>query len=280
MSNMRYRATLLAFVAFVFLFVVSCFAWHGSAHRQITRAAVLSLPAAMQQAWNGEKQMIIEDYCMLPDKFRTYDESYKLDQLPVFCKKPDGKRIHDVTWNRADDLASIEYLMNGIIAGMREGNIVSAAKYAGVLAHFLEDSTCPAHALKPMDGPLDIPHDLLPPPPDKKDIYLHRVIEVSVPEFDLGRRAPRSAGRTVSEAAVQLLDRTYQTVKENRANLLELVRAVYRDDEAKVNQCRLKTGQAGAELLADALYTALLLSSHSGASRSTGLTVGEKSVLK
>ena len=264
---MKSTATLLLSV----LLSAQCFAWHGPPHQQITRAAVLSLPAAIQQLWAGEKQNLIQEYCMLPDVFRSYynkqDDRWK--PLRTYCEKPDGKWIHNVTWERADDLASIEYAMNGIIAGIRKGDTESAARHAGVLAHLLEDSTCPAHALNP-NGSVQILADLIPPPPGKEDISIHRAIEIVAPEFDLGRRVSESAGRTVSEAAENLLERTYRVVKNNRANLLDVVRALYADDEKKLDQFRLQAERAGAELLADALYTALVLSEKAPATTITG----------
>lgn len=264
---MRVSATLLAI-----LISAPGLAWHGPPHQKITRAAVLSLPEAMQQVWGDERPKLIEHYCMLPDIFRSYhnnnDERWK--PLQVFCAKPDGKWIHNVTWERADDLASIEYAMNGIIAGIRKSNLEGAAKHAGVLAHLLEDSTCPAHALSPKDSG-QILADLLLPPSGKEDIYIHGSIEEIAPEFDLGRRVPRSVGRTVSEAARNLLERTYQTVKKNRANLLDIVRAIYSSDETKLDQFRLEAERTGAELLADALYTALVLSGEAPATTIIGV---------
>jgi len=253
------------------LLSAQCFAWHGPPHQQITRAAVLSLPAAMQEVWKAEKENLIQDYCMLPDIFRGYysknDERWK--PLQVYCAKPDGKWIHNVTWERADDLASIEYAMNGVIDGIRKGNLESAGRHAAVLAHLLEDSTCPAHSLNP-NGSVEIFADLIPPPPGKEEIRIHRAIEQVVPDFDLAGRVPRSAGRIVAEAARNLLERTYQQVKKNRANLLEVVRALYADDETKLNEFRLQAGRAGAELLADALYTALVLSGEAPATAIIG----------
>ncbi len=212
----------------------------------------------MQSRWAAEAEQLAALYSLYPDYFGSGTESQR-SELRIYCVKPDGKPIHNVTWKRGEDLESLEYALNGIIAGLRKRDAASAARYAGVLAHFLEDSTCPAHAAIPADSPLNLLRDLLPPPPGKEEIKLHTVIERSTPEFDLGSRAPRSAGSSVQEAAANLLDRCYTLVKQNRAGLIELVKAVYADDEAKVNRFRLIAARAGAELLADAYYTAFVL---------------------
>lgn len=89
--------------------------------------------------------------------------------------------------------------------------------------------------------------------------------EITAPEFDLGTRAPRSVGDSVAEAASNLLDRCYAIIRDSRAHLLELVKAVYADDEATMDRLRLRAAMAGAEILADAYYTAFSLAEDAGA---------------
>ena len=69
-----------------------------------------------------------------------------------------------MTWKRAEDIESLEYLLSNLVEKIRSRDVGAAAQYAGTLAHILEDSTCPAHALTPPDSPLNIMRDLLPPP--------------------------------------------------------------------------------------------------------------------
>jgi hypothetical protein len=123
---------------------------------------------------------------------------------------------------------------------MRAADTDAVVKFAGVLAHLLEDSTCPAHALIPMDSPLNLMKDLLPPPADQQKIHLHTVIEHSSPEFDLGSRAPHK------ESAQGLLDRCYAIVKQNRGNLIEIVRLAYAGDEMGMDRFRLQSAKARA----------------------------------
>ena len=72
-----------------------------------------------------------------------------------------------------------------------------------------------------------------------------------VDAFDLGSRAPHK------ETIQGLLDRCYATVRQNRGNLIEIVRLAYAGDETGMDRFRLQSAKAGAELLADAYYTAL-----------------------
>ena len=233
------------------------FAWHDPVHALITRAALLSLPPEMRQFWGAESDPLITRYCLYPDEYHNAPPERKAAMRP-YCEVK-GRAIHNVTWKRAEDIESLEYLLGKLVDNIRSRDIAAAAQYAGTLAHMLEDSTCPAHALMPNDSPLDTMRDLLPPPSGKADIKLHTVIERSAPDFDLGSRAPKAAGRNIPEAAANLLDRTYAVIKSNRADLITLVQATYADDTASMDRLRHQATVAGAELLADAYYTAFVL---------------------
>jgi hypothetical protein len=245
--------------ALAFFFLASTlWAWHDPVHELITRAALQSLPQALRQQWTAEASNLTRRYCLYPDIYANADPAEKA-RLKIFCETG-GRPIHNVTWKRAEDLQSLEYLLRNVSDGIRSRDGATAAQYAGTLAHFIEDSTCPAHALTPPDSPLNLMRDLLPPPPGKADIRLHTVIERSSPEFNIDSRQPRSAGGTVSEAAATLLDRIYASIRVNRAGLIELVRATYSDDQSTMDRFRLKAATAGAEILSDAYFTAFSLS--------------------
>jgi hypothetical protein len=236
---------------------VACFAWHDPVHALITRAALLSLPAEMSQFWGIESDRLVTRYCLYPDEYYNASAERKAAMRP-YCEVT-GRAIHNVTWKRADDIESLEYLLGRLVDSIRARDVVGAAQYAGTLAHLLEDSTCPAHALMPNDSPLNTMRDLLPPPSGKEDIRLHTVIEHSAPDFGLGSRVPRTAGRSIPETAANLLDRTYAVIKSNRADLIALVRATYANDTAMMDKIRHQATVAGTELLADAYYTAFVL---------------------
>jgi hypothetical protein len=232
-------------------------AWHDPVHELITRAAIQSLPQALQQQWAAEIPQLTGRYCLYPDMYANADAAEKA-RLKLFCEVG-GRPIHNVTWKRAEDLESLEYLLRNVSDHIRSRDSATAAQYAGTLAHIIEDSTCPAHALTPPDSPLNIMRDLLPPPPAKSDIRLHTVIERSSPDFSLGSRPPRSAGGTASEAAASLLDRIYAAIRVNRAGLIELITATYAEDQPAMDRFRVNAARAGAEILSDAYYTAFSL---------------------
>ncbi len=239
------KALLFAAIAF------PAIAWQ-TPHERITRAAFASLPTAMRERWRAEAENLAGPYSWYPDWY----QGNRREQIRVYVEKPGGQVMHNVTWDLEDDQATLELLLYAIARHDRAGSIDHAARYAGVLSHFLADSTCPAHALVPEDPQLNIVKDLLNLG-GPRDGSLHAYIERSAPAITLEGRAPVKLGETISGAAHTLLIRTYAVIRANRAALLELVRAAENHDEETVNRQRRTAALEAARLVADALYTAL-----------------------
>lgn len=256
-------------------------AWHTPPHQQITRAALDSLPTAMQERLGLEKDIVIWVNCMYPDRYRGLaQEGPERDPNPgprqradlkTYCEMPDGRAIHNVTQNRAEDLASFEYLLQSIVSEMRRNDVTRAARYMGTLSHLIEDSCSPAHAdslprvVSELRKQQPIPN--APPWVGRLNEHgnpltagnLHAAMELTVLPFNLAGRAPERAGGTVAEAVPHLVDRCYAIVAENRDDLLEMVRATYADDLRAMERIRSRAARKAAELLADACYTALVI---------------------
>jgi hypothetical protein len=93
----------------LFLLALSLMAWHDPVHELITRAAIQSLPQALQQQWAAEIPQLTGRYCLYPDMYANADAAEKA-RLRLFCEVGD-RPIHNVTWKRAEDLESLEYLL-------------------------------------------------------------------------------------------------------------------------------------------------------------------------
>jgi hypothetical protein len=229
----------------------TCFGWHDP-HVAITRAAIRSLPASDQQWLGPEAEHIIEIYCWNPDRYFNVAAAERA-AMRVYCERPDGARIHNVTWERKEDLATLEYLFSELIARLRAGRRTEAAQFAGTMAHLVEDSLSPAHALD-----MKIMQDLLPPPMGFRE-SLHAAIEFSAPAPDVAGRSHVVSGASVPDVASAILDRIYDGVHENRTHLIEIVRAVYAGDEATLDRFRASAALTAAEILADAYHAAFRL---------------------
>ncbi len=159
-------------------------AWHTPVHQMMTAVALSALPAEARQQWGGEAAKLAEDYSLYPDTYANISEDER-QKIRPFCEW-NGVRIHNVSWNRAQDLAMLGYLRKSIKASLEAGDIHAAAQYAGTLAHFIEDSTSPSHALMPWDSQLGLVRDMLGAPAAKADVKLHAAIEHSAPQVQLG----------------------------------------------------------------------------------------------
>ena len=109
-------------------------AWHDPVHELITRVALQSLPPSMRQHWAAEFSKLTSRYCLYPDIYHNAEPAEKT-RMKAFCEVG-GRPIHNVTWKRAEDIQSLEYLLRNVADGMRSGDGAAAAQYAGTLAHF------------------------------------------------------------------------------------------------------------------------------------------------
>src|ERR1700738_3132977 len=124
---------MIRFLVLCICSVAVCPGWHDP-HIAITRAALASLPAAYQGWFGPEAEHISETYCWNPDRYHNVSAPEQA-VMRTFCERPDGTRIHNVSWDRKADLPSVEYLLERLIADIRSGNRTEAAEFAGTLAH-------------------------------------------------------------------------------------------------------------------------------------------------
>ena len=235
------RATLLCFL----LAPWPCTAWDTVPHQRITKAALDSLPKAVLARFGDEAAALAAIYCLYPDR---YEEMVRFgfvrksagprspEEIRAYCVRPDGQPVHGATGNRDTDMGSLIYLFERILTSFSENRPSEAAKYAGVLAHFIEDSLSPPHA-----GDIDA--------------TMHAAIERSLPEFTLTGRAPRAAPGNLLQAAQAILDRVYAAREQNRKSLPAMMKAVTDHDERTLDSYRLRAGVQAAEILADTLVT-------------------------
>jgi hypothetical protein len=236
-----------------------CRAWDTLPHQKITKAAVDSLPNAYLSRLGSEVKPLIEIYCILPDRYeemegfgfvRNSPGSRDVSEIGPYCVRPDGQHIHGATGDREMDTASIVYLFERILTSLSEARSGEAARYSGVLSHFIADSLSPPHSVSA--GQLLA---MTPESVQAERINIHSVIERSIPEFTLGDRAPHIlAGHLVpgAEAVVALCD---AGAGQNKKDLPSIVKAAGVHDEQTLNEYRLRAGRKAAEILADALYT-------------------------
>ena len=137
-----------------------------------------------------------------------------------------GVAVHSASFDHDEDMASLLFVFEGILRSLSDGRGADAAKYMGVLAHFVEDSLSPPHSGK---GAEDV----------------HGVIERSVPPFTLAGRPPRLLAEHMLEAAEAILVRCYAAAEQNRKDMPAMVKAAKAGDEKSLDIYRLRGGAGG-----------------------------------
>ena len=245
----------------LFLAPLPCRAWDTLPHQRITKAALDALPKQLRNRLGPQVKPLIEIYCIYPDRFQEMEQfgfsrnspgPRAASEIRPYCVRPDGQPIHGATGDREMDTGSLVYLFERILTNLSENHPDEAARYAGVLSHFIADSLSPPHS-----AGADELLAMAPPSAQTARINLHSAIERSLPEFALSDRVPRSVGGHLPQAAEAILDRCYSGAERNRKDLPSMVKAVTAHDEQALDEYRLRAGTKAAEILADALYTLL-----------------------
>ncbi|MBZ5620180.1 MAG: hypothetical protein LAQ69_15860 [Acidobacteriia bacterium] len=236
-------------------------AWDTTPHQRITKAAIDTLPKRFLTQFGAEIAPLIEIYCLLPDRYvemqrfgfvRRSPGPRSASEIEVYCIRPDGQAMHGATGVRDTDIGSLVYLFERMVSTFSQNRPGEAARYAGVLSHFIADSLSPPHAVSP-----EHLLGMAPPSAETGDINIHSAIERSIPEFTLGGREPRRAGAHIVTAAQAILERCYSGAARNRRDLPSMVKAACARDEQTLDVYRLRAGMEAAEIFADALYTVL-----------------------
>ena len=237
------RATLFCFL----LAPWPCTAWDTVPHQKITRAALDSLPKAVLARFGGEVAPLATVYCMYPDRYaemvqygfaRKSEGPQMPEEIRAYCVRPDGQLVHGATGDRDADMGSLIFLFERILTSFSANRPAEAAKYAGVLAHFVEDSLSPPHA-------------------EDIDATVHAAMERSVPDFTLAGRAPHRAGGNLLQEAEAILDRIYAAREQNRKDLPVMIKAAAAHDEETLDKYRLRAGIGAAGILADTLMAVI-----------------------
>jgi len=235
------------------LVLAPCAAWDTAPHRSITRAALQSLPTGITERFGAYAAPLVDSYCIYPDRYLEMDRfgfarndggPRNASEIRRYCVRPDGVTIHGITGDRQSDRASLVFLFEQIMAALSSNRRDDAAKFAGVLSHFIADSLSPPHAVSAerlQEMAEDYPGNI------------HSALERSLPEFRLNSREPHAAGTTVLTAAQAVLDACYAGAERNGRDLPAMVKAACSRDDAALDRYRLRAGVRAAEILADAL---------------------------
>ena len=233
----------------------SLLAW-GAMHGTITQGALDVLPAWQQELFAGQRSALINDYCMIPDNAQA-PANKKL--LGPFVVLPNGDIFSHLPFkNRDKNACQIKYYFDKVIETVQANDLDNAARWAGCLLHFLEDSGSPAHTM-PGDNMMGLMKDLLPTPEALKNQPLHSLIEEGKLTINIAGYRPQLLGTTSEEAVMNLIERYNAMVRNARSQVIPILQGVYRDAQEEINAGQLRAATMDAQVVADALYSMLCI---------------------
>lgn len=241
---------------------------NGEGHRILTHAAIEVLPAWEQELLTPVKDRLENEYCM-------YGDSYFGDKKTIgpYIELPDGRLPMDpweIRYFRKDgpgkdyyicgyyDLMrySFEYFSGKCIESIKNGRIDDFAKFAGSLAHVIEDCGAPPHAVGTNIGTDMKLLKQLCPSNDKIKMakQFHTVLEGKYKPFKLDYR-PRLLGISAGEISFNLFERFTDMIENSISRIIPMIDAFYRDDWLSVSKHLTVCGKFSSEILADFMHS-------------------------
>lgn len=231
----------------------------GSGHTVIRQTAIDWLPQWQQELLGASAQKLSTQYASLQDQFAAGNRP----ELEPYCRVPDlALSLHDVC-PIAVGPRGIRWYLERIAEQIAAGNSDEAAKYLGVLCHWIEDPASPSmHCVQGVIDEYKL-RELLPPPPEKRRyhyLYGYSGIadrgEYHLPPEDY---TPRLLGRSFDEAALHLYQAQRWNAKRARAALVPIVSDEMYGDGAEASALRSQLVFEAAKTTADVIFTALCL---------------------
>mgnify|MGYP003731247771 CR=1 FL=1 len=238
----------------------SCLAW-SLGHWKITRAALDTLPAWQRELWRDSYDDF-RTYCLFPDMGLANPD------VKPYLVVIGGRLFHYFPRDNRQDFAffndGAEQYVRQILAAMREERYVDAAKFAGALAHALEDAGQPqCHSLEGINGfPWAVLDELFTPEDQSWNRAPQSIISLDDDarfKVSLGDYRPKLLGTHPREVAFRLYQRTCQLRRGARKALPAMLRHVYAGDKEAAIKATVPPAVADAQLVADLFYTCFAL---------------------
>ena len=249
--NTRFLSRNLLTLAILFS-AVHAWGW-GAPHGTITQAALKTLPAWQQETLGNELKPLGALYCIIPDLVYT-----RKDLAPYAAMDSHPGVLYLVNLHLpaspSENYDLLRTFMGKAVTALQTNNVGDAARFAGTLAHMLEDWGCPAHSV-PNDNMFTLFKQFLPPPDAYRYAPLHGPIENGTFAVDIGNYRPRLLGTSVDEAAFNLLQRSQEATVHARGQVIPIIQALYAGDTNAWNAAQQKAALFDAALVSDALYT-------------------------
>jgi hypothetical protein len=225
----------------------------GPMHATMTRAAMDTLPAWQQQLLVGQRDLLIEKYCIIPDLAQAPE--YRAE-FGKFLLLPNGDRFTHEPHERAHNAFLMLHYFATAVEQFKAGGWDEGARYAGSLVHFLEDSGSPAHSM-PGDNQLSLFKDFLAVPDAFRNRLFHGLVESGDQKMDISGYRPQLLGTTSEEAVFNLVERLNFLVRNARGQVIPILNGIFEKSQPAIDAARRRAAVVDAQVVADMLYTAI-----------------------
>ncbi|MFC1558809.1 zinc dependent phospholipase C family protein [candidate division KSB1 bacterium] len=250
---------LLSLLLIAIVHPIKAFGWGRLNHIIISELAYDLLEDWEKNKFGAYGDSLIYTYCLYPDLYRR--KEFK-ERLKPYIKIPyiqsDG--VFHKTENTSEgktgfdnlpDFYIFTYFIEKSIKYLRQDNIIEASKHIGVLAHYIEDNSCPVHVV---DNPLL--EQLLPAPERLKDFKVHGNSEgPEIQNLNISNNNINKLGENVFETVNNIIPKFNQMQLNSRAQAIPIIMGIYDDDFNKANKGRAKAAEPAVKLLADTIHT-------------------------
>ena len=242
-------------------------AW-GEPHAYISQTTIDLLPAWQQPLLGDQVKPFVDRYCIYPDL------AFKPDAKPYIMPSPPGvKALLHLPAGMEQNKLVFDYYLPRTIALFREGNTTEAMKYFGCVAHYLEDSSCPAHISY---GETAVPEGaqmlsqigyiahMMPLSERTSMEWFHsRIDHCPFTQEQLksavGKYKPRLLGATAEELIFNVVEQHYQMNQRAQRHLIPMLEALDANDMKKFKSHGIAAAAEAARLLTDVFYTVLCI---------------------
>ncbi|MDD4870180.1 MAG: NPCBM/NEW2 domain-containing protein [Kiritimatiellae bacterium] len=237
--------------------VPTCSKGWGGPHSAITEAALRTLPDWQKELLGDEFSKLGSRYCSIPD------EVFKDKQIAKYAMMDSRPGVVylvslHLPASQQENYEQLRYFMDKTVNAFKSSQVGDAARYAGTLAHMLEDWGCPAHSV-PGDNMFTLFKQYLPPPSSHQHALLHGPVENGSFTISVDNYCPRQLGNSVDEAAFRLLQRAHEAIINARGQVIPIIQGLYAGDTNAVCTAQQKAATLDATIVADALYTVICL---------------------
>lgn len=237
-------------------------------HPEIGKRAFELLPPEEQNFWNPERKNLSQN-CDLPDLHLAsqWDGSGKEPWYAQYDVMPNGRCTPhgtiDTNWvgvalggeeaDASNMLYALRYYMKKIITLIRRKEVTESARFAGTLAHMIQDCSSPGHVIN------NILLNHLFPARNGRLFPLHAVIDSWPLEPEKIKTRPELFGRNVEEAAFRFNETLLRNAELMIGEIIPLCQAIQSGRNAAIARIMRKWNGISVFLTASAWHTAYVL---------------------